>query len=83
MFCICSCYRQIYTVWKPLMRPDLPCDMRIDHMALGLWARLRHLWQQKHKLSKKNKESKHYIPLPVNSSLISFYPHVNMLVSRI
>nr|CAH8856050.1 unnamed protein product [Trichobilharzia regenti] len=76
--------RRIYTLWKPLMKPDLPSDMRIDHMAVGLWARLRHLWQQKHQPMKKRKNvSKHHIPLPVNSSLISLYPHVNMLVSRI
>ncbi|KAH8871243.1 hypothetical protein EWB00_008251 [Schistosoma japonicum] len=70
--------RRMYVIWKPLMRPDLPSDMRIDHMALGLWARLRHLWKKKRKM-------KSVVPilLSFNSNLLSLYPHLNMLVNRL
>ncbi|VDP55857.1 unnamed protein product [Schistosoma mattheei] len=70
--------RRIYITWRPLMRPDVSSDMRIDYMALGLWARLRHLWKTKHKI-----KSSLSISLSVDNNLLSLYPHVNMLVSRL
>lgn len=73
-----SYYRRIYIIWRPLMRPDVSSDMRIDYMALGLWARLRHLWKTKHKI-----KSSLSISLSVDNNLLSLYPHVNMLVSRL
>ncbi|XP_018652162.1 hypothetical protein Smp_087330 [Schistosoma mansoni] len=70
--------RRIYIMWKPLMRPDLSSDMRIDYMALGLWVRLRHLWKTKHKT-----KSNLSISLSVDNNLLSLYPHVNMLINRL
>ncbi|CAH8521671.1 unnamed protein product [Schistosoma turkestanicum] len=70
--------RRIFIMWRPLMRPDFSSDMRIDYMALGLWARLRHLWKTKHKM-----KSNIPIPLSVDSNLLLLYPHVNALVNRL